>query len=337
MNSHVHLLIPDLFLPYEAATEACAGLRLPALEKILSRAQSAPLSISSQEAWLCAAFGVENQAIAPITLQADGGHPGAAYWLRADPVHLILRGEQFILRPITILDADEAAQLCASLNRHFASEGLYFEAPQPQHWYLRMEREPDLNTRPLAQVVGRDIRGHLPQGADSLHWHKLLNEIQMLLFEHPVNQVREARGDWLINSLWPWGGGYAPEKLLRPFAQIYSDNPLATTFAQVAGIHHSTLPGDATQCLKSNDETLIVWDGLRHAWEYGNLVVWRNSVQQMERDYARPLLQALRRGRIVRITLDVVQAQSSRRFVLTRGRAWQFWHLHGRLESHALV
>jgi hypothetical protein len=337
MNTHVHLVIPDLLLPHEAAMEACASLRLPALEKILARATTSPLPALSLEDWLCGVFGAESQAIAPITLQADGGYPGTAYWLRADPVHLIFRGEQFILRPVVTLDADEAAQFCAGLNRHFSAEGLHFEAPQPQHWYVRLDKAPELAAHSLAQAAGRDIRAYLPQGADALRWHKLLNEIQMLLFDHPVNQAREARGDWLINSLWLWGGGHAPEKLLRPFVRVYTDCPLPAAFAEVAGIHHSALPGGAVQCLEGRGEVLIVCNGLRQAWQHGDLAAWRDSVQQLEQDYAAPLLQALRGGRIERITLDAIGAHASRRFVLTRGMTWQFWHFSRRLDGCALV
>jgi len=336
MNMHVHFVVPDLFLPREAAAGACAGLHLPALEKILARAQPAPLPASSLEEWLSAAFGAENQAIAPVTLQADGEYPGAAYWLRADPVHLILRGDQLILRPIGTLDADEAGQLCASLNRHFAEYGLHFMAPQPQHWYLRLGSAPGITTHPLAQAAGKDIHALLPHGADALCWHKLLNEIQMLLFEHPVNQAREARGEWPINSVWPWGGGHAPDRLLRPFERVSTDSPLAAAFAKVAGIGHSALPGDAAQCLAGGKgETLIVWDGLRHALQLGDLGEWRDSLQRLEQTCASPLLKALRDGRIEKITLDVLQAHASQRFVLTRGMAWRFWRLSMRLEHYA--
>jgi hypothetical protein len=34
-----------------------------------------------------------------------------------------------------------------------------------------------------------------------------MNEIQMLLHEHPVNDVRQRRGRPVINSLWFWGFG----------------------------------------------------------------------------------------------------------------------------------
>ncbi len=332
MSTQVQVVIPDLFLPPGLAEEVCAGLRTPALGKILARAQSAHLPAASIEDWLCAAFAVENQGVAPVTLQADGGDPGTAYWLRADPVHLILRHGELILRPITA-DAGEAAALCDSLNRHFEDEGLHFIAPQPQHWYLRLNTAPALSTHPLAQVAGRDIHGYLPHGADALQWHRLLNEIQMLLFAHPVNQAREARGDWLINSVWLWGGGHAPEKLLRPWDSVYTDNALGAALAKVAGARPAPLPADGARCLAATEgKTLIIWDGLSQALQHGDLGAWRESLQQFER-YAVPLLRAVRSGRIEKITLDVLQATGSRRFTLTRRTAWRLWRIPRRIEA----
>jgi hypothetical protein len=46
-----------------------------------------------------------------------------------------------------------------------------------------------------------------------MDWLKLLNEIQMFLYQHPVNQQRELRGQPVINSLWCWGAdSYRGEK-----------------------------------------------------------------------------------------------------------------------------
>ena len=229
---HVHLVVPDLILPREAAAQGYSGLGLPALERLMARGQVRDLPHPTLEAWLCAAFGAENGAIAPVTLLAEGGQPGAAYWLRADPVHLMLRGSEIILHPLASLSAEEAGQMCDSLNRHFAEDGLHFIAPLSQHWYLRLERAPGLITQSVAHVAGRNILGFLPHGEEALQWHRLLNEIQMLLTDHPVNAAREARGDWVINSVWPWGGGHAPAQLQRPYARVYTDSPLAAAFRQ---------------------------------------------------------------------------------------------------------
>ncbi len=336
----VNLVVPDLFLPREAAAEGYSGLRLPALETLLARGDAAALPVATLETWLCAAFGAE--AVAPITLLAEGVPPGAAYWLRADPVHLMLRGSEVVLHPVNSLTADEGRQLCDSLNRHFANEGLHFIAPHPDRWYLRLEGAPNLATFPLAQVAGRDVRAFLPHGPDALHWHRLLNEIQMLLTAHPVNAARETRGDWVANSIWPWGGGQAPEKLTQPCARLHTDSPLAIAFAKATGMTPLPLPaGGPGWRAGEAGIMLLVWDGLRHALQHGDLGDWRDSLQRFEDSCVRPLLHDLRLGRIGKITLDVLPEpglqpqREARRFILTRGGVWRAWRLSRRLASYA--
>ena len=75
MSAHIQLVIPDLFMPQDLAAEAYAGLRLPALEKLLARAQPEALDADTIEDWMCADFEIKDSAIAPITLRADGAEP----------------------------------------------------------------------------------------------------------------------------------------------------------------------------------------------------------------------------------------------------------------------
>ena len=341
---NVEIVIPDLFLPREIAVDACAGLYLPALEKMLARAEpvlssSNVGSAESLEAWLCRAFGVArymDDPIAPITLLADGMEPGAAYWLRADPVHLQMRRTQLFLHPHIPLDADESAQLCASLNSYFSEEGLHFFSLHPQRWYLRLENAPDIVTRPLAQVAGKDVQSYLSEGRDALNWHKIFNEIQMIFFEHPVNQVREARGDLPINSIWMWGGGHAVEQLARPYTQVCGDSFLAGAFAQAAGIPCQISPGDLPQWTDDEGDALIVWEGLRFPIQQGNLHAWRDSVQSLEQRYIAPLWEMLHNGRIRQLGLNIFDTEGvMQRFVLTRSSVWKLWRLPKPLARYA--
>jgi len=324
----------------------CAGLDLPALETLLARAQPERLQTETLEAWLCETFGVADQSIAPVTLLADGMETGAYCWLRADPVHLNLQRDQMILQADVQLSEDEAAQLCASLNTYFADAdfpgtgfsgaGLRFFAPHPQRWYLRLDKSPDMVTRPVSQVAGRNVHAHLPQGPDALSWHGVFNEIQMLFFEHAVNLEREARGDLPVNSVWLWGEGRAAGQLALPFDQVYGDSHLAAAFAHAAGIPHAALPDDGRNWLNQDGETvLLVWEGLHRAIQHGDLHAWRISLQRFEQCCAAPLLAALRAGRIAQITLDVLNEHAARRFVLTRGRAWKLWRRPRRLAHYA--
>ena len=324
---NVHLVIPDLFLPKHVATEASAGLALPALLTLLSRAQPSQLPAATLEDWLCDIFCVKDRAIAPVTLQADGVGQGTSYWMRADPVHLRLQRDQLILQSAGALTYEDAQQLCAALNLHFADAGLNFFAPHPQRWYLQLNASPDISTHHLAQVIGKDVQRYLPHGLESLHWHGVFNEIQMLLFENEVNLAREMRGELPINSVWFWGGGYATGNLAQPFVKIYGNSELAEAFARVAGILYAPLDGDTSQYHSDNEsgDELIVFESLRHALQNEDVYAWREGVLHFENTHAIPLLGALRSGQIAQLTLDILGASASRRWVLTRTASWKFW------------
>jgi hypothetical protein len=326
MSAHLHVVIPDLFLPEELSSRVCAGLHLDALEKVLARAEPQKLAAGTLEEWLCTTFGVTDGAIAPVALRAEGVEPEAAYWLCADPVHLRVRHDELVVQPVATLSADEGRRLCADLTAHFAGEGLHFIAPHPQRWYLRLEQAPRITTHSLSEAAGRDVRNRLPEGEEALRWHGILNEIQMLLYAHPVNEAREARGEWAVNSVWLWGGGRAGGTLRRPFREVFSDSSLAGAFAAAANIGHRALPRDAASCRSALDgEMLVVWDGLLLALQHGDFSGWRESLQHFEQNCIHPALEALRNGLLDGITLDVPQGEASRRFALTRRAAWKFW------------
>ena len=231
----VHLVIPDLILPNEVAAEASQGLRLPILEKMLGRGRSELLDPVTLEDLLCVLFGMpsqENAPIAPISAAFDG--LGAGCWLRADPVHLRLQRDQMLLLPDTGISAAEAAAMCASLNEYFAGQGMEFFAPHPQRWYVRLRALPRIRTRHLSQVTGIDVRSALPTGEEAAHWHRVFNEIQMLLFAHPINESRDARGALTVNSLWFWGGGC--DTLLAKPADCGSSRQAAPTEHEEAAV-----------------------------------------------------------------------------------------------------
>jgi hypothetical protein len=320
----VHIAIPSLFLPPEAARAACAGLSLPALETMLARARAEPSASASLEAWLCERFGLPDSAVAPVTLRADGMEPGAAWWLRADPAYAHIRQNELILQAGVPLSEAEAGRLCAALNAHFSGAAMRFFAPHPQRWYVRLEAEPEMRALPLSQVAGRDIRALMPQGRDALRWHGVLNEIQMLLHGHEVNAEREACGETPVNSVWLWGGGREEGPLEQPCGKVCGDSELAGAFARAADTPHVPVPDGLGACLAGNGDAILVWEGLQRAVLCGDLHAWRSSLLQFEQQCAAPLFRALRAGRLAHISLEA-PGEAARRFVLTRGAAWKLW------------
>jgi hypothetical protein len=334
----VHLLIPDLFLPKDFAAEVCAGLSLPALEKMLGRGHSEILDPDSLEDMLCKLFDIPSRGDAPIAaVSAAFDGLAAGYWLRADPVHLRLQRNQMLLLAHSEISAEEAGQMCASLNEHFAGQGMEFFAPHPQRWYVRLDSLPDIRTRPISQVIGGDVRKALPTGADAAHWHRVFNEIQMLLFAHPFNESRDERGELTINSVWLWGTGHSENvSLQKNYGNVSSDEVLVEMLARAAGVPFSAWTGQ-WQDAKNDGRQLLVWTGLRPALQSGDLAAWRNAIQDFESGYALPLWQALRDGKISQLKLDILSGDGVRRVILTRGDAWSFWRRIRHLAEYSLV
>lgn len=350
----IHLIIPDLFLPKDIATEAGRGLHLPVLEKMLGRGASTgsdPLTKPSVlgavegsgrtgeggclENFLCESFGVSchpDVPIAPISAAFDGLAEGC--WMRSDPVHLYLQRDQLLMAGVQVSGA-EAAALSASLNAHFAGQGMEFFAPHPQRWYVRLNELPRMSTTPLSQVVGGDVRRVLPAGEDASNWHRVFNEIQMLLFAHPLNEAREARGEMPINSVWFWGGG-CDLTLNMLYDRVSSDGVLAEMFASAAGIPFAAWFENWRDAEKDARQ-LLVWTGLSSALQRGDLTAWRDSLQDFENGYLQPLWQALSAGKIEQLQLDVLSGENARRVRLTRGDTRAFWRRAKPLAGYSMM
>lgn len=175
------------------------------------------------EAYIAGQFGLQAKPdlpIAAISALADGLHAKAGYWLRADPVHLVMQRDAFSLgEPMPLaLSATEADGILHTLNTHFAEDGLEFLQGQSGQWYLHTAQTPEVTTVLPAVAMQQNVHQHMPSGPDAAKWRGIINEIQMLLHSHPVNAQRELQKDLVINSVWFSGGGALPQALsaLKP-------------------------------------------------------------------------------------------------------------------------
>jgi hypothetical protein len=295
---HVELIVPGLLAVPEAA-------RLPALELLLARGRRTEGEPQNTGAWLGAAFGVEPLPAGALTASAEG------FWLRADPVHLRVMRDRLVLVPVSGLERLEAEALTGALNRHFAGTH-EFRFEHPDRWVLRTEPA-DLDTLPAAEMAGRDIDPQLPGGK----WPALLNEIQMVLHEHPVNERREIP----VNSVWLWGAGALPAKAAGPWRSVTAQEPVALGLARVAGIRRRAVPRTAEAWLADMAE-----DG-RH------LVVLDGAAAALETDWFTPLLAALRGGRVGMLSIHAPDAGLS--VEITRSDLHRFWRRTRTVASHA--
>lgn len=153
-----------------------------------------PKKISASDAWALLQSKAGNEVVS---------EDNRAFWLYAVPVHLVLQRDSFSLAsPVPLpIEIDEVEALSRTLNQHFAQDKMHFIWHEKQ-WFLKLDYNPDITTTAPELAIHQDISAYLPTGEGAIQWARISNEIQMLLFEHPVNVARESKRLPVINSIW---------------------------------------------------------------------------------------------------------------------------------------
>ena len=330
---HGELLIPCLFA-------APAATRLPAAEMILARGRCSGGPSQSLEAWLNDAFGLEDQPVAAgaLTLLGAGGEPGDDIWTRADPVHLRLMRDRLVLVPPAALriTRDEADALAFALSTHFA-ERLAFQVVDEHRWVARLPAAMQVAAQAPLPLAGCDVAGALPPDTASPA-HQLLNEAQMVLHAHPVNEAREARGEPPVNSIWLWGAGKLPSVSAPRWQSLSGSEPIALGLARAGGVRARAAADNAEAWLDRLPEDgrhLAVLDALRVPLALSEDGEYQECLAHLERDWFAPLLARLREGRIGMLTLHVPDAAECVAYEIIRGDLRRFWRRPKALEKYA--
>ncbi len=280
-----------------------------ALAKLLARGQPGDASAPGLTAAMIRLFNLDQAASAPILLAAERHDPGNGHWFRADPVHLLAG-----MHSLTLLDSHrfqldtaESLTLVAALNSHFSAE-VEFIAPHPTRWYARFKQPMQVSVPPLDQVAGTALEPRMIAGPDAARLQGLTMEIQMLLHDQPLNDLREARGELPINGLWFWGGGLYRQPRCE-FDRLLTDDFTAKAMALAAGV--SCLPMPA-RFDPMEGRTLIVMDA-------------GAELERLDENWFGPILSALKWRRLDEAILETTGANGYR-LRLDPWRAWQFWH-----------
>ena len=185
---------------------------------------------------------------AAITREFLAGDAADGTWLSADPawVQPDMNGVRLLACGQMQLGMDEAQALAESLRPVFDEAGMQLEISTPDHWHLRLPGDTPLpGFAAPEQALGEDLAQHLPQGAEGRRWRVLLNDVQVLLHQHPLNARRQARGQLPVNSLWLWGGGRLPDALSGNVSGVVGDDLLLRALAARAGIVQQSRTADA--------------------------------------------------------------------------------------------
>jgi hypothetical protein len=113
--------------------------------------------------------------------------------------------------PMQGVTVDESDSLRAAMAPFFEQDGITLHALQPGRWLAHADVFAKLRTASPERVQGRDLAPWMPSTAEAGSLIRLLSEMQMLLYTHPVNDAREARAALTANALWFSGAGVLPK------------------------------------------------------------------------------------------------------------------------------
>lgn len=205
----------------------------PGIAAALARADRLPDAPAGSAALVADAFACTPSKLGEAALArlADAGDAGGENWLRADPVHL--GADHSTLRLLAhgdlAVEAGEAEDFAAVLKPLFGDFGYELTVAAPERWYLKLARGAEVPVFSAPeQVLGDRLDGHMPGGPSGLRWQRLMTEAQMLLHDHRRNTERMRRGQRAINSLWFWGGGRLPDKVVTTVTRIATTDVVLT-------------------------------------------------------------------------------------------------------------
>jgi hypothetical protein len=224
----MHLLIPFASTRSDACQQALATLKLPQLDKLLRQltltatdSAAASTLIPPHERALAAAHGLWHAQTPPDGLvpwgawhAAQAGHPVAAtdHWAVITPCHWAVQTNHItMLSPRALnLQDDESRQLLAAMQAYFAEDGITLVFDTATRWLARGAVFAGLATASPYRVLGARVDDWLPKSDAAKPLRRLQQEMQMLLYTHPLSEARAARGLLAVNSFWVSGTGATP-------------------------------------------------------------------------------------------------------------------------------
>lgn len=306
-------------LPYDKSAAvvvlpSLAGDRVsdPGLRRWLSRASvkqhEQPRELL-QRVLECLRLPYPGEGLAAMRMWGQTGDRPSVWIAAADPVCLEAGLSSVRLHALHVerMPDGDLREIIDYLQQRLADEDRYGFVIIGTHAYMRSS-EPFATAREPARVIDQQEPSEfLPAGREAASHHTLRSEVEMALHEHPVNQRRESLGLPPVNSLWLWGGGFAPEQITEPRPPLFTDDALLKGYWLSKTALVEDWPGSIAACL---DEAVAGFVATPAAGRYH-----LNEVLQ-------ELRAALRSGRISRITLLIEDGYT---LELNRSDRWRFW------------
>ena len=242
----MHLLIPGALPPSNIAKDLIAQVeqhcpalveRLKALVATVQELKPEHTGCTPFEAVKLQQLGYTppegaNLGTGLASLHAGVKNTSETVWLAELSAITVGREGATIAHPASFeVTNDEADALYDAVSGLWADRAISALPINARQW--RIWLDPSASTRSLTPAAMAEMRlsDWWPQEDSLREWRRLLNEIQMVWHEHPVNLARAERGEVPINSLWLFGG-----------AQGWSATQTLTVTYE--GLHITYLQGD---------------------------------------------------------------------------------------------
>jgi len=296
--------------------------RLASAEWLFARARRQPGPAPAWRDWLLSGatgLGAELLARFPAGTCARLQQPGLRQegtWARAEPVHLLTAIDHLQLAaPVPLpLAPDESDELLATINDHCAGRGFAFHRLATPGWVAECPAGLAFEAVEPAAAVGRNLRGLLPSGRDAARVRSIVNEIQMLLHEHPVNDRRARQGKPTVNSVWLWGAGAVVAREVTVQGTLLTDDDW---LAALWRVHGGQVRPPAELAAELQLGGAVVRAGCLPALASGGEPIER--LRRLEQSVLGPAHAALVAGRFCSIALHTGQATFE---VPARARRW---------------
>lgn len=300
---------------------------LGTLARWIARGDRLPTQPAGRDAALRGCFEFIGTTIpaAALTREVDARDAAGAQWLRCDPACIV--ADAVTLRLVACgsmgLSLDDVAALTRALKPIFGDAGFPLEASHAERWYLRCPREAKLPTFSTPDdALGDDLVRHLPDGDGAARFRALLNEAQVVLTQHPLNEQRARKGQAAVNSVWFWGPGALPDWVRSGYSRIYSDDEVVVALATRAKIPASALARGGEDA-RSDQHAITPFDAAQEA--DANVLVdlaRLRDAAELERSWFATAAAALKSGRLRELLL---RFESGEQVCVKPAQRWRFW------------
>ncbi|MEQ9563975.1 MAG: hypothetical protein RLN69_15755, partial [Woeseiaceae bacterium] len=215
---------------------------LQALEKHarwLARGKSSSLEAGTEPLLaVLSELGVERPpaGLAALRIWGQTDEPPGQWTAAADPVYFEAMLDHIRVHAVRSdeLQEDEVRELVGLLNEKLPGGGHEFLRFGKQV-YLQCAEPFRTSGYSASSIDGLEPDRFLPAGADARDHDRLTGELQMLLHDAGINQVREQKSLMPVNSLWLWGGGTVAESGARHLPPLIGEDPLFRGFWKSCG------------------------------------------------------------------------------------------------------